>query len=98
MEADKPFAWFHVPASESGSASTAADKRRTARSSQAACYFKTYPPRVSGPLYMTEEEAGGIEPAPGTLPRLAGERLAASYANCYLANGRVIVPELDERT
>ncbi|MFM9139696.1 MAG: agmatine deiminase [Solirubrobacterales bacterium] len=51
-----------------------------------------------GPLYMTEEEAGGIEPAPGTLPRLAGERLAASYANCYLANGRVIVPELDERT
>jgi agmatine deiminase len=51
-----------------------------------------------GPLYMTGEEAGGIEHAPGTLPRLAGERLAASYANCYIANGRVIAPLLDERT
>ena len=51
-----------------------------------------------GPLYMTEQEAAGIEPAPGTLPRPAGERLAGSYANCYLANGRVIAPMLDERT
>lgn len=51
-----------------------------------------------GPLQMTEEEAAGIEPVAGTLPRLAGERLAASYANCYLANGRVIAPRLDERT
>ena len=51
-----------------------------------------------GPLYMTAEEAGGVEPVPGTLPRRAGERLAASYANCYLANGLVIAPCLDERT
>ena len=43
------------------------------------------------PLYMTEEEARGVQPAPGTLPREAGERLPASYANFYLANGAVVM-------
>jgi agmatine deiminase len=50
-----------------------------------------------GPLTMTAEEAAGIEPAKGTIPRRAGERLAASYVNFYLANSRVVMPLLDER-
>ncbi len=50
-----------------------------------------------GPLYTTAEEAAGVEPREGTLPRRAGDRLAASYANFYLANGRVVMPLLDER-
>jgi agmatine deiminase len=33
----------------------------------------------------------------GTQPRRAGDRLAASYVNFYLANGRVVMPLLDER-
>jgi len=53
---------------------------------------------MPGPLYMTEEEAAGLVPAPGAKPRRAGDRLAASYANFYLANGRAIVPLLDPRT
>jgi agmatine deiminase len=51
-----------------------------------------------GPLTATEAEADGVLPAPGTQPRRAGDRLAASYVNYYLANGRVVYPLLDERT
>jgi agmatine deiminase len=50
-----------------------------------------------GPLTMTAEEAAGVEARAGTLPRRAGDRLAASYANFYLGNSRVVVPLLDER-
>ena len=48
-----------------------------------------------GPLLITEEEAGGVDPADGTLPRNAGDRLAASYVNFYIANSRIIAPLLD---
>ncbi len=50
-----------------------------------------------GPLFMTAEEAAGIEVVPGTKPRAAGDRLAGSYVNFYVANGAVVVPLLDER-
>jgi agmatine deiminase len=50
-----------------------------------------------GPLFNTAEEAAGVKPAPGTQPRRGGDRLAASYANFYLANSRVVMPLLDER-
>lgn len=50
-----------------------------------------------GPLEISAEEAAGVEPVPGTRPRRAGDRLAASYANLYIANGRVVFPLLDER-
>ncbi len=33
----------------------------------------------------------------GSLPRRAGDRLAASYANFYLATKRIVFPLLDER-
>jgi len=48
-----------------------------------------------GPLTTTDEEASGVAPAEGSRPRLAGNRLAASYVNFYLANSRVIYPLLD---
>lgn len=50
-----------------------------------------------GPLFATAEEAAGVEAEPGTQPRRAGDRLAASYVNFYLANGRLIMPLLDPR-
>jgi agmatine deiminase len=50
-----------------------------------------------GPLAITEEEAGGVESAAGTLPRRAGDRLAGSYVNFYPANGRVVYPLMDPR-
>jgi agmatine deiminase len=48
-----------------------------------------------GPLRITAAEAAGVEPAEGTQPRRAGDRMAASYVNFYLGNSRVVYPLLD---
>ncbi|HVY81135.1 MAG TPA: agmatine deiminase [Steroidobacteraceae bacterium] len=53
---------------------------------------------MPGPLYMTAKEAKGIVARPGTKPRPAGERLAASYVNFYATNGGIVMPLLDPRT
>lgn len=50
-----------------------------------------------GPLSIEAEEAAGVEARAGTQPRRAGDRLAASYLNFYLANSRVVMPLLDQR-
>jgi agmatine deiminase len=50
-----------------------------------------------GPLEMSAQEARGVKSAPGTKPRRAGDRLAASYVNFYIASSRVVFPLLDER-
>ncbi len=50
-----------------------------------------------GPLLATTEEAAGVLHREGTLPRRAGDRLAASYANFYLGSSRLVMPLLDER-
>ncbi|MGY0615944.1 agmatine deiminase [Vibrio sp. FJH11] len=52
---------------------------------------------MPGPLYMTEEEAVGIDQSEG-MEREAGERLAASYANFLISNGQVVYPLLDEKS
>ncbi|WOO86557.1 agmatine deiminase [Mollicutes bacterium LVI A0039] len=48
------------------------------------------------PILITEEESRGVDSIKGTLPRLEGDRLAASYANFYIANGSVFVPQFDD--
>jgi agmatine deiminase len=51
-----------------------------------------------GPLYMTRREAAGVV-ADHAIRRLrAGQRLAGSYVNFYLANGALILPLLDAST
>jgi agmatine deiminase len=50
-----------------------------------------------GPLAITEEEASGVDAVPGTKPRRAGHRLAASYVNFHLGTTRVVFPLLDAR-
>jgi agmatine deiminase len=50
-----------------------------------------------GPLYRTREESRDIDTVDGRTPRPAGERLAGSYVNCYIANSTVVVPLLDSR-
>ena len=52
---------------------------------------------LPGPITITEEEANGVDAVPGSLPRRAGDRLAASYANFYLGTQRIVFPLLDER-
>lgn len=51
-----------------------------------------------GPLYLTKEEAWGIDEVEGTKPRTPGDRLAASYVNYYTGTTRIVFPLLDERT
>jgi agmatine deiminase len=51
-----------------------------------------------GPLYMSEAEAAGIDWSRGCKRRFAGERLAASYVNFYIANRHIVMPLLDPRT
>jgi agmatine deiminase len=50
-----------------------------------------------GPITITEQEAEGVDAVEGSLPRRAGDRLAASYANFYIGNSRIVFPLLDER-
>jgi agmatine deiminase len=50
------------------------------------------------PLFMTAEEAAGVDAVAGTRPRAAGGRLAASYVNFYIGTNRVVVPLLDKRS
>jgi agmatine deiminase len=50
-----------------------------------------------GPLFMTREEAAGLDEAGGCLSREAGSRLAGSYVNFFIGNRRVVMPLLDER-
>jgi len=59
--------------------------------------FKVHKLPQPGPLTLSAREARGIVPREGTKPRRAGERLAASYVNFYLANGAVVFPQLDRR-
>jgi len=51
-----------------------------------------------GPLYMTRREAAGVAHKRGIRRLSAGQRLAGSYVNFYLANGAVILPRIDDRT
>lgn len=49
-----------------------------------------------GPVFITAEEASGVDPVDGTLPRLTGDRLAGSYVNSYIGNGVVVLPVFDD--
>lgn len=53
---------------------------------------------LPGPLRMTAAEAAGVVRCEGTRPRRAGERLAGSYVNFYIANRGIVMPLLDART
>jgi agmatine deiminase len=44
------------------------------------------------PILITTEEAEGVDAVDGTLPREAGDRMAASYINFYFCNGGAVVP------
>lgn len=50
------------------------------------------------PLSITAKEAAGVISREGTKARPAGERLAGSYVNFYIANGGIVMPLLDSRT
>jgi agmatine deiminase len=50
---------------------------------------------MPGPLYVTRQEARGVVQRDGIRRVRAGQRMAGSYVNFYLANRAVVVPLLD---
>lgn len=48
------------------------------------------------PVVITAEEAQGVDKVHGTLPREAGDRMAASYVNFYIANEVIVAPRFDD--
>ncbi|OON37126.1 agmatine deiminase [Izhakiella australiensis] len=51
---------------------------------------------LPGPLYISQEEADGIDVSEG-MQRESGERLAASYANYLITNEQIVYPLLDAK-
>ena len=47
-------------------------------------------------VVVTEEEAAGVDMVEGSLALPAGFRQAATYVNCYLCNGGVVMPTFDD--
>jgi agmatine deiminase len=47
-------------------------------------------------VLLTEDEAAGIDMIDGAQPMPPGFRQAATYVNCYLCNGGVIMPTFDD--
>ena len=74
----------------------ALERLRDARDAQGR-EFKIHKLYQPGPLYMTQEEADGVDHVEGTRPRAKGHRLAASYVNFYIANGGIVVSLLDPK-
>lgn len=54
---------------------------------------KLYLPK---PVYVTEDECGGLDTMDFEPTRTVGERLAASYVNFYIANNAVVMPFFDD--
>ncbi len=53
-------------------------------------------PAPTPAMFRSFKEAGGMHPdhaKKGYVPRVAGERLAASYINHYIANGGIVCPQ-----
>jgi len=48
------------------------------------------------PVLISKAESMGVDAVEGTLPREAGDRLAASYVNYYTGNGFVALPVFDD--
>lgn len=48
------------------------------------------------PLTLSREEANGVDPINGRLPRIPGQRLTASYVSYITTNEALIVPEFDD--
>ena len=43
-------------------------------------------------MYYTEEDQIGVDSSEYAIPRKAGDRLPASYINCYFCNGAILIP------
>jgi agmatine deiminase len=47
---------------------------------------------MPSPMFISAEEAAGVDQSGSGMNRAAGERMAGSYVNFYIANGAIIAP------
>jgi agmatine deiminase len=87
--------WVEDPADPQHRVSADALARLEAATDARGRSFEVIKVPAPGPLTITAAEAAGVEPTPGTQPRRAGDRMAASYVNFYLGNSRIVYPLLD---
>jgi agmatine deiminase len=87
--------WVEDPADPQHAISADALARLEAATDARGRSFEVIKVPAPGPLTTTAAEAAGVEPLPGTQPRRAGDRMAASYVNFYLGNSRIVYPLLD---
>ena len=59
-------------------------------------HFEVHKIHQPDPILISVEEAEGVVAVNGTLPRRAGDRMAASYVNFYMSNGGAIIPVFDD--
>jgi len=60
------------------------------------CQLEVHKIHQPNPILITSEEADGVDAVDGTLPREAGDRMAASYINFYFCNGGVVMPTFSD--
>jgi agmatine deiminase len=87
--------WVEDPADPQHAISRDALTRLEAATDARGRSFEVIKVPAPGPLTTTAEEAAEVTPAPGSRPRRAGDRMAASYVNFYLGNSRIVYPLLD---
>lgn len=58
--------------------------------------LKVHRIHLPAPVAITQAESEGVLPVDGTLPRIAGDRLAASYINFFFCNGGAVVPTFND--
>ncbi len=51
---------------------------------------------MPSPIYISDEEAEGLEIKKDSLNRIKGMRLAASYVNFYIINGAIVMPGFND--
>jgi len=51
---------------------------------------------IPSAILITKEESEGVDAVDGTLPRLEGDRMAASYVNYYTGNGFIALPVFND--
>jgi agmatine deiminase len=89
--------WSDDPADPQAAISRDAEERLLAATDARGRRLEVVRLPSPGPIMITAEEAGGVDERPGSIPRRAGDRMAASYANFFLASTRIVFPLLDER-
>jgi agmatine deiminase len=87
--------WVEDPADPQHASSRDALERLEAATDARGRSLEVIKVPAPGPLATSAAEAAGVEHVPGTQPRRAGDRLAASYVNFYVGNSRVVYPLLD---